>query len=477
MSSSPDRSARVGLISLGCPKNLVDSEVLLGRIAEGATIVGRLEDADVAVINTCAFVEAAKRESIDAILEVVEKKRRGELSRVIVTGCLAQRYPEELRREIPDLDAIVGLTAEEEIPALLRDLARVKAAAPPRLRTLPLAGEKRGGVAPRGRGGAPGPRVLVRDPSKPFGAEVGRLRLTPRHYAYLRVAEGCDHQCTFCAIPSFRGRFRSKPEKAILEEARELAADGAKELLLIAEDTNQYGQDRRDGSSLARLLERLAGIEGVAWLRILYAYPAYFPPELVRAIAGIDKVVKYLDMPLQHIADPVLRRMRRPGKAQTLELIARLREEIPGLALRTTFICGFPGETEADHRELLDFIRAARFDRLGAFAYSEEDGTPAGAFADQIPQEVRERRRDEVMAAQQEIAFAKNREKVGRRVRAIVDEVEAEGRAIGRTEWDAPEIDGTVRLYRRGRRFQAGEIVEAEVLRADGYDLEARPVS
>jgi ribosomal protein S12 methylthiotransferase len=454
---------RVGLVSLGCPKNLVDSEVMLGEIARGATVVGRVEDADIVVVNTCAFVEAAKQESIDAILEMTARKRAGKLRGVVVTGCLAQRYAAELEKELKDVDAIVGITAENEVAGFLAEIARAPA---PRLKKLPLAKAAT----------APGPRVIVRDPSKPFEAEVGRLRLTPRHYAYVRVAEGCDHACTFCAIPGFRGRFRSKPEEAILEEARELARDGTKELCLIAEDTNQYGQDRRDGTSLARLLARLAEVEGVRWLRILYAYPAYFPAELVREIARNEKVAKYLDIPLQHIADPVLARMQRPGKARTVDLLERLRAEIPGLALRTTVICGFPGETERDHEEMLEFVERMKFDRLGAFAYSEEDGTPAGGYADQVPPELRERRRDAVMAAQQKVAFAKGREKVGRRFPVLVDEVEAKGRAIGRSEWDAPEIDGVVKVYERGRAFEAGQMVSVEVTAADGYDLEARPV-
>ena len=326
-------------------------------------------------------------------------------------------------------------------------------------------------------GSPEGPRVIIRDPSRPFGAEVGRLRLTPRHYSYLRVAEGCDHACTFCAIPGFRGRFRSKPEEAILREAAELAGDGAKEICLIAEDTNQYGQDRRDGTNLARLLEKLAAQDGIEWLRILYAYPAYFTDELVRAIADIPKVVKYLDIPLQHIADPVLRRMNRPGKKRTIELLERLRKEIPGLAFRTTFIVGFPGETEQDFQELHDFVSEFGFERMGAFPFSEEDGTPAGRMEDQLPEKLRHERRDRLMAAQQKIAFARNAQKVGRTLRAIVDEPEGKGRAIARTEHDAPEIDGTIRLFKRGRVFLPGEILEVKVEKAKGYDLEGTPLA
>jgi ribosomal protein S12 methylthiotransferase len=322
-----------------------------------------------------------------------------------------------------------------------------------------------------------GPKVIVRDPSRPFGAEVGRLRLTPRHYAYLRVAEGCDHACTFCAIPGFRGRFRSKPEEAILREAAELARDGAREICLIAEDTNQYGQDRRDGTDLAALLGKLAAIEGVEWLRILYAYPAYFPDALVDAIASIEKVVKYLDIPLQHIADPVLKRMNRPGKKRTIELLERLRAKVPGLALRTTFIAGFPGETESDFEELLRFVEGFGFDRMGAFPFSEEDGTPAGSMEGQLDPALREERRNRLMEAQQRVAFAKNQAKLGREVRVIVDEPEGSGRAVARTEHDAPEIDGSIRLWKRGREFRPGEILLARVEKAKGYDLEGTPLA
>ncbi|MHC4392664.1 MAG: radical SAM protein, partial [Planctomycetota bacterium] len=284
LAEAPARSGGVGLISLGCPKNLIDSERMLGQIASGHTVVSSLEDASVIVVNTCGFVESAKQESIDTILELLERKERGEIERVVVTGCLAQRYPEQLRNELPGIDAIVGVSEEHNVRPLLDGMASGKA---PPLKKLPMAPKLSAetGTPTRDEAGLPaaGPRVLVSDPTYAFGAEGARLRLTPRHYAYLRVAEGCDHQCTFCAIPSFRGRFRSKPEDALLQEARELAADGARELLLIAEDTNQYGMDRRDGSSLANLLEKLAAVEGIEWLRILYAYPAYFPGELIEA--------------------------------------------------------------------------------------------------------------------------------------------------------------------------------------------------
>ncbi len=481
---------KVSLISLGCPKNLVDSEVMLGKVArEGFAVGADVEDADVVVVNTCAFIEAAKQESIDAILKVAERKKKGRLAGVVATGCMAQRYPEELRKAIPELDAIVGLTAEDEMGAVIR---RVLDALPeasglrpqasglgrgsPALKKLPMAK----GPARKARA----PITIVRDPSRPFGAEVGRLRLTPRHYAYLRVAEGCDHACTFCAIPSFRGRFRSKSEADVLAEARELARDGARELCLIAEDTNQFGQDRRDGSSLATLLPKLAAIDAVRWLRILYAYPAYFPPELVRAIADIPKVAKYLDLPLQHLADQVLRRMRRPSERQTLDLLERLRAEIPGLALRTTLIVGFPGETEADFEKLLHHVERLRFERLGVFCYSPEDGTPAFAMDGAVPKAVAERRRDQVLRAQQRISLETNRALVGREQDVLVEEV-GEVDAIGRTYADAPEIDQTVRLTGagttpspepspggRGRSTLApGDLVRARVTAADVYDL------
>jgi ribosomal protein S12 methylthiotransferase len=472
---------RVGLVSLGCAKNLVDSEMMLGRLADDHELVASADDADVVVVNTCAFVEDAKQESIDAILEMTARKGAGKLRHVVVTGCLAQRYADELAREMPEVDAFVGTTAEREIAPILRELAAEAppvsepAPAPAASRSLPMAAGK---SSPRAGGGLPpvGPRVRVDDPSLPYGAETARLRLTPRHYAYLRVAEGCNHKCTFCAIPSFRGRFRSKPREAILTEARELAQDGARELLLIAEDTNQWGQDLGPGDSLASLLADLNEVDGVAWLRILYAYPAYFTDELIDAIARLDKVTKYVDMPLQHIADPVLKAMRRPPRKRTEALLHSLRERIPGLVLRTTFIAGFPGETEQDHQELLSFVRDFGFDRMGAFAYSEEDGTPAADMSVMVPVAERERRRRELMAAQQEVAFRRNQARVGQELAAIVDEVEAPGRAIGRTQGDAPEIDGSIRIYARGRAFQPGEILRVRVTAAKGYDLEGGPV-
>ncbi|GIW71736.1 MAG: hypothetical protein KatS3mg102_1278 [Planctomycetota bacterium] len=501
---APAPRLRVGLIGLGCAKALVDAEVMMGRLATEHDLVGELEAADVVVINTCAFIEAARRESMEAIAEMAARKRQGLLRHVLVTGCLAQRHAPELARALPEVDAFVGTTAERELAPLLREIAAGAAGAtapasprrPPA--RLPMAGRpaaarrqparnagrrQHGAHAPAGprpelASGA-GPRIVVRDPSLAYGPETARLRLTPRHYAYLRVAEGCNHTCTFCAIPSFRGRFRSKRREDLLAEARELVADGARELILIAEDTNQWGQDLGDGSSLADLLVELAAIEQLAWIRILYAYPAYFPDPLLEAIAGLDKVCKYIDMPLQHISDPILRAMRRPSRARTERLLERLRERIPGLVLRTTVICGFPGETEQHHQELLAFIRSFGFDRLGAFAYSEEQGTPAAAMADQVPPAVRERRRREVMEVQQEVAFARNRARVGSVLRAIIDEPAASAERtarthwLGRTEGDAPEIDGTIRLRApAGSRLVAGQLVRARVTASLGYDLE-----
>ncbi|RME76298.1 MAG: 30S ribosomal protein S12 methylthiotransferase RimO [Planctomycetota bacterium] len=457
--TAADAALRVGLVSLGCAKNLVDSEVMLGRLAERHELVGRTEDADVVVINTCAFIEDAKQESIDTILEMTERKQRGELRHVVVTGCLAQRYADELAAQLPEVDLFVGTTAEREIGALLSRLDAPAQRSRPR--ALPMAARE----SER--------RVHVIDPSLPYGAETSRLRLTPRHYAYLRVAEGCNHRCTFCAIPSFRGRFRSKPRAAILEEARELVADGARELLLIAEDTNQWGQDLGREDTLAALLADLDRIEGLRWIRLLYTYPAYFDDALIDAIAGLDKVVKYVDMPLQHIADPVLRAMRRPPRARTEALLERLRERIPGLVLRTTFICGFPGETERDHEELLAFVRRFRFERLGAFAYSEEDGTPAATMPGMLDPAERQRRRDELMAAQQEIAFARNEALVGHTFDAMIDRLEAPGVALGRSYGDAPEIDTTVRIHVGDARPQPGDVVRVQVRAARGYDLEA----
>ncbi len=420
---------RVNLISLGCPKNLVDSENILGSVGSaGLAITPSADDADVIVINTCSFIDSAKQESIQTILEACEVKRTSARpKKVVVTGCLAQRYGEDLRKEMPEVDAVIGLSQYGGIGGLLESLA---------LRSEDEDGE--------------GPLYRVADPNTACNAEVGRLRLTPTHYAYLRISEGCDNPCTFCAIPSFRGRFRSKPLADIEAEARELAASGARELVLISQDTTSYGVDIDGRFLLPQLLERLAGVEGVRWIRVLYVYPTAFSDEMIDAVARIPRVLPYVDLPIQHISDRMLRRMgRRMNEGDTRRLLGRMRERIPGLYLRTTFIVGFPGEGEADFQALQDFVKEFRFERLGVFTYSHEEDTPAYRMADDVPAALKAERRERLMLAQQEIAFAHNHRRVGEVCDVLVDARER-GKLIARSHGEAPEIDPRIYLLAHG---------------------------
>ena len=382
-----------------------------------------------------------------------------------MTGCLAQRYAGELAAELPEVDLVVGF---QDYPKLAGELHGALGRQPGR-----AAGEKA--------------RVMVGSATVPFRPEWDRHSLTPRHTAYLRVAEGCDHKCTFCAIPSFRGKFRSKPWEAVLDEARRLAAGGVRELNLIAEDTNQYGQDwakggEGGGRGLAELLHALAAIPGVEWIRILYAYPSYFTDELIEAIATIPQVVKYIDIPLQHISNTVLLAMNRPPRQHTEALLRKLRDRIPGLALRSTFICGFPGEREEDHRELVEFCKSFRFERLGAFAFSEEEGTPAGAYPDQLPREVREARRDEIVQTQQRVQERFAAKRVGATLAVLVDSYDAEeGVFVGRTQLEAPDdVDPCVFLHDAGlpgvAPLAVGQLRLCHVDDCSLFDLTAHPV-
>jgi ribosomal protein S12 methylthiotransferase len=419
-----NRGIRVHMISLGCPKNLVDSEMILGNAgATGAAIALDADEADVIVVNTCGFIEAAKEESIQTILEACELKRASPTpKKVVVTGCLAQRYGEELRKEIPEVDAILGLGEYDDIGSVFRSLSAAD----------------RSELVYR-----------ISEPDKACNAEVGRVRLTPAHYGYIKISEGCDNPCTFCAIPHMRGRFRSKPIELIEQEARELVASGAKELILISQDTTSYGFDISGEFTLPQLLERVSAVDGVEWIRILYAYPAFLTDAMLESVAAIDNVVNYIDLPLQHIADKTLRRMgRRMDERKTRDLLERARRIVPGLYLRTTFIVGFPGETDEEFATLRDFVREFEFERLGVFAYSEEEGTPSATFADQVPPEVRGERLKELMLAQQEIAFRQNHSRRGERTKVLVDRIETlddgRRRLHGRTFGEAPEIDQSV---------------------------------
>jgi ribosomal protein S12 methylthiotransferase len=440
--------ATFSFISLGCPKNLVDSERMLGLLAQdGYVLVPDAEPSDLVIVNTCGFIESARQESLGVIREMIARKESGQVKGVVVAGCLAERQREMLLEEVPQVDQIVGVFGREEI---------VKAAE----RILGQLQEQRTIFRP-----AP---VRAQD-------DCARLRITPRHLAYLKVSEGCDRLCTFCAIPGMRGKHVTKPIEQVVAEARELAADGVRELNLVAQDMTYYGVDLYGRPRLAELLRALDEIEGIEWVRVLYNYPAYFTDELYETLASAKKVLPYLDMPLQHINDRLLRAMnRRHTRAQTEEILARLRATIPGLVLRTTFIVGFPGETEAEFQELLAFVSQARFERLGVFTYSYEPGTPAIKLPDHLEEDVKNERRAQVMAAQQPIAFEFNQSLVGKSLDVLIDGPWPDGKGLwqGRTYADAPDVDGLVVV--EGKHLRPGDLVPCEIVGAEGYDLVAR---
>jgi ribosomal protein S12 methylthiotransferase len=409
------------------------------------------DGADVVVINTCGFIEPARQESLGVIREMLALKEQGRVGAVVVAGCLAERKKDDLLQEVPGVDHIVGVFGREEITQILdRTLYRQRQ------------DEQRSLFRPA--------------PVRAF-EDTARLRITPRHYAYLKISEGCDRLCTFCAIPGMRGKHVTKPIEEVLREARELAEDGVRELIVVAQDTTYYGLDLYGRVRLAELLRQLNDIDGLEWIRVLYAYPIHFTDELIETLSETPKILPYLDMPLQHVNDRMLKRMqRRVNRAETEELLSRLRRAIPDLALRTTFITGFPGETEAEFEELCDFVRASRFERVGVFPYSLEPGTPAARLPDHLPEEVKQQRRDRLMEIQQEIAFAWTREQVGKELEVIVDGPDAEvpGHMLARSAADAPDIDCVVRL--KGKGLRAGDLVRARATGADGYDLAARAI-
>lgn len=449
--------ARVGIISLGCPKNLVDTEVLLGRVATDHVICGDPADAEVVIVNTCGFIDQARDESLGVIREMMEWKEAGKLKGVVVAGCLAQRWGDKIREEIPGVDAILGMGEYEQISDVLDKVLTAK--------DLAEAAQ------------APWRTQIAADPSFPITAQTGRLRVTPRHYAYIQVSDGCDNACTFCSIPNFRGLFRSKSREDVLAEARELISAGAVELNLISQDTTDWGKDLEDSGGLASLLADLDALCGEAeggprWLRILYAYPGHVDEALIAAIRDLEHVVPYVDIPIQHIATPMLKRMgRRHTKEQTRELLERLRAEIPGLVLRTTFIVGFPGETEEHFEEILEFVEEFRFERLGVFPYSHEPNTPAGEnFPDDVPAEVKADRVDRLMALQQPIAFAHAEALVGRTIPVLIEGQTGDpDLTLGRSPFDAPEIDPVV--YLRGAGFEPGTLTQIKITASEGYDL------
>jgi ribosomal protein S12 methylthiotransferase len=438
------------MVSLGCPKNLVDSERMLGLLREdGWQLVGEPAGSDLVVVNTCAFIDASRTESYAAINEMLDLKKAGGTRGVIVAGCLAERQKEALLDELPGVDAVIGVFSRDEIARAAERLV--------------------GGLGDQRSVFRPAPARALPD--------TGRMRVTPRHMAYLKISEGCDRTCTFCAIPKMRGKHATKPIEEVVREARELAADGVKELVIVAQDTTYYGIDLYGEPRLVELLGELERIEGIEWIRLMYLYPIHFTDQLIEKIATSPKILPYLDLPLQHASDPVLKRMqRRVNRAATEELLAKLRERIPGLVLRTTFITGFPGETPEQFAELVEFARRWRFERVGVFTYSLEPDTPAARLDGHLPDDEKAARRDELMRMQQSIAHDHARRQVGRILEVIVDRQseEREDVWIGRSPADAPDIDCVVYVTAPGTSAAkplTGRIVRVEIVAAAGYDL------
>lgn len=434
---------KILFISLGCDKNLVDSEVMLGMLtSKGYEITDDENEADVVVVNTCCFIGDAKEESIHNILEMAELRKAGDIKALIVTGCLVQRYKEEVQTEIPEVDAIIGTTAIDAIVETLEDV---------------LAGQGHNHIEDINR-------TPVYDKS--------RIVTTGGHYAYLKIAEGCDKRCSYCIIPKVRGNYRSIPMESLLAEARKLVEFGAKELILVAQETTLYGKDLYGEKSLPRLLHELCKIDGLYWIRILYCYPEEITDELIETIRTEEKVCHYLDIPIQHASDNILKRMgRRTNQAELRNMIARLRERIPDICLRTTLITGFPGETQEDHEELMAFVDEMEFDRLGVFTYSAEEDTPAAEFEDQIEEEIKKDRQAEIMELQQEIAFEKAENAVGRTVLAMIEgRLPNENAYAARTYMDAPNVDGLV-FVQTSRELMTGDFVKVKITGSYEYDL------
>lgn len=437
------KNKKILFISLGCDKNLVDSEVMLGILADrDFEMTDTEDDADIIIINTCCFINDAKEESINTILEMAEYKKTGPCKALIVTGCLAQRYKQEIVDEIPEVDAVIGTSKYDEIfDAVDQALKGSHFLDVDDLDRLPS---------------VPGKRILT----------------TGGHYAHLKIAEGCDKHCTYCIIPKIRGNYRSVPMEQLLAEAASLAEQGVKELILVAQETTLYGVDLYGKKSLHILLQELAKIKGIRWIRILYCYPEEIYPELIETIKNEKKVCHYLDMPIQHASDAILKRMgRRTTKAQLKETVSLLRKEIPDIVLRTTLIAGFPGETQEQHEELMEFVDEMEFERLGVFAYSPEENTPAASMPDQIPEEVKEERRDAILELQQEIAFDKAADMVGRTLYAMIEgKVADEPAYVARTYADSPDIDGYV-FVNTGEMLMSGDFVKVKITGSAEYDL------
>jgi ribosomal protein S12 methylthiotransferase len=466
---------KIGMISLGCPKNLVDSEVMLGLAQKaGHQLTRDAADAEVLVVNTCAFIDKAKQESIDAILEMAEHKKHGRCRTLVVAGCMAERYRDELRAQIPEIDAVIGTG---EVPAIVDAIGGSAGSATRNPAYLPLLRANGEPIAPsHGRTIAP-PNL----PTYIYDADTPRLLATPRHYAYLKIAEGCDYKCAFCIIPTLRGHYRSRSADSIVAEAERLAAGGVRELLLISQDTSFYGVDRGERGALARLLGALNQIDGLEWIRMLYLYPTTIGDDVLEAMAEYEKVCKYIDLPLQHASDAVLKRMKRPGTRAGYErLLDRIRRRVPGVALRTTFIVGFPGETDSDFVELQSFVEAMQFDHLGVFTYSHEEGTSAHGLPDDVPAAVKRRRQSRLMQAQKKHLARAQAARIGQQVRLLVDGPSDEHQLVlrARLESQAPDIDSLVYLTDCDPvEIAAGTFIDAEIVGRDGYDLLARPLA
>ena len=440
---------KILFVSLGCDKNLVDSEEMLGALRErGYQFTDDETEADAAIVNTCCFIMDAQKESIEQILALAERRTEGTLKALIVTGCMAQRYKDEVLGEIPEVDAVIGTTSEGRIADILDEILQ------------------KGG--PAGSGGY----LLVDSEDKRTGTTAERVVTTGGYYSYLKIAEGCDKCCTYCVIPSIRGRYRSVPMEQLLGQARLLASKGIRELILVAQETTLYGTDLYGHKALPELLRKLADIPGIEWIRLMYCYPEEITKEIAEAMRDIPQVLHYIDMPIQHASDEILRRMGRHTNRQELtEKIAMLREMMPDICLRTTLITGFPGEKEEDHRALLDFVREMRFDRLGVFTYSKEDGTPAAKMSPQIPARVKKKRQKELMLLQQEIAFEAAQEMEGCVLDALVEgQLVGEHVYLARTYKDAPGIDGTLFIETQ-RELMTGDLVKVKVTGSREYDL------
>ena len=436
---------KILFISLGCDKNLVDTEVMLGQLSqEGFTFTDDENEAEVIVVNTCCFINDAKEESINTILEMAELKKQGTLKALVVTGCLAQRYKEEIQTEIPEVDCILGTTAIDQIVEAVKEVLDGQAVGLKHIDDInrqPVYGKK-------------------------------RIMTTGGHYAYMKIAEGCDKHCTYCIIPKIRGNFRSVPMEALIEEAKQLVEQGVKELILVAQETTLYGQDLYGRKALPELLDKLNEIRGLYWIRILYCYPEEVTDELIDAIKRNDKVCHYLDIPIQHGSNAVLKRMgRRTNEQQLRDIVDKLRTEIPDICLRTTLISGFPGETEEDHEAVMHFVDDLEFDRLGVFTYSPEEDTPAAMMAEQIEEAVKEDRRDEIMELQQEIAYDKADAMIGQKLMVMIEgKVADENAYVGRSYKDAPNVDGYV-FVNTGKNLMTGDFVPVVITGSYEYDL------